>query len=147
MPRGPFKVTNQAVGAALSIMGNIGEANGRDERPGEAQQHYRYALGSTFEAATHIDAFAALSVIDAAEHEAAESRLSRIAPMLRSLIQLQRRKARSAPRKRNAAPPATRATPKNQRTRKTSTPRASGVPASPKGAAGIDPAPHPGTSP
>ncbi|HSH44548.1 MAG TPA: four helix bundle protein, partial [Longimicrobiales bacterium] len=28
-PKGPFVVTNQVLGASLSIVGNIGEANGR----------------------------------------------------------------------------------------------------------------------
>ncbi len=140
MPRGPFKVTNQAMGAALSIMGNIGEANGRDERPGEAEQHYRYALGSACEAAAHVDAFAALRVIDDAEHQAAEERLSRIAPMLRSLGQRQARSARRKAPNKKFAPPRGSDTPASKRLRQTSTPRASGVPASPKGAAGIDPA-------
>lgn len=142
MPKGPFKVTNQALGASLSIMGNIGEANGRDRRPREVQQHYRYALGSTYEAATHIDAFSALGVVGEAEYRAAEERLSRIAAMLRSLTQRQRRKAPGAQRpKRSAAPPEPESTPRTQPRQIPSTSRASGVPASPKGAAGIHPAP------
>lgn len=152
MPRGPFKMTNQAVGAALSIMGNIGEANGRDRQPGEVQQHYRYALGSTFEAATHIDGFRALRVIDDEEHANAEERLSRIAAMIRSLNERQRRQARNAnrrkaqgakrPQKKVAQPTNEKVLPVTEPPRESSTPRASGVPASPKGAAGIDPAPR-----
>ncbi len=140
MPRGPFKVTEQALGASLSIMGNLGEANGRDRQPREVQQHYRYALSSTFEAATHLDALAALGVIDDAEREAAEERLSRIAAMIRRLAQRQRRKARGAkrPRKKSAGPTKQWTTPASSPQPKFSTPRASGVPASPKGAAGID---------
>lgn len=94
MPRGPFKVSDQAVGASLSIVGNIGEASGREKKWGEVQQHYRYAQGSTCEAATHLDAFAALGVIDEDEYNAAEERLARIAAMLTRLAQRQRRLAR-----------------------------------------------------
>ena len=38
LPRGPFKVTDQAVGSSLSVMGNIGEANGRDRKHNAAEE-------------------------------------------------------------------------------------------------------------
>ena len=100
MPKGPFRVIDQAIGAALSIMGNTGEAQGRVAKPGEIEQHYRYALGSTFEAATHLDAFSALGVIDDAEYDAAEERLARIGMMLTRLMQKQRRRRRALRRER-----------------------------------------------
>ncbi|MBW3555233.1 MAG: four helix bundle protein [Gemmatimonadetes bacterium] len=94
MPKGPWKVTDQAVGAALSVMGNIGEAHGRDARAGEIEQHYRYAQGSAFESATHLDAFAALGAISDEEYNREEDRLTRIAMMLTRLMQKQRRRRR-----------------------------------------------------
>jgi four helix bundle protein len=105
MPKGPWEVTRQAVSAALSIMGNVGEANGRGPKAGEVRQHYRYAQGSTYEAATHLDAFAALKVIDDDEYNAAEHRLQRIAAMLTSGMKRQRRQPAAARRR----PPAQRA--------------------------------------
>lgn len=90
----PFKVVNQSVGASMSVMGNIGEAHGRETKPGETEQHYRYAQGSTFESATHLDAFSALKLIDDDEYNAEEERLARIAMMLTRLIQKQRRRRR-----------------------------------------------------
>ena len=90
MPKGPFVVVRQAVGASLSIMGNIGEGTGRSRKYGEVEQHFRYAQGSTFEAATHLDAFRALKVIDAGEYDAAEQRLARIAAMITALMRRQR---------------------------------------------------------
>ena len=98
MPKGPFRVTDQAVGASLSVMGNIGEAHGRESRAGEIEQHYRYAQGSTFECATHLDALSALGVISDEEYNAAEARLARIAMMLTRLIQKQRRRGRELKR-------------------------------------------------
>jgi four helix bundle protein len=95
MPKGPFAVVNQAVRASLSVVGNIGEAYGRASRPGEIEQHYRYAQGSAFEAATHLDALSALGVIDDDEYNAGEERLSRIAMMLTRLMQKQRRRKRA----------------------------------------------------
>lgn len=92
LPRGPFKVTDQAIGASLSVMGNIGEANGRDRKPGEVEQHYRYAQGSTIESATHLDAFSGLGVIPEEEYNVAEERLARIGMMLTRLIHKQRRR-------------------------------------------------------
>jgi four helix bundle protein len=98
MPRGPFKVVNQALGASLSIMGNVGEANGREKQPGEVEQHYRYAQGSTFESATHLDAFSALQVITDDEYNAAEGHLASIAAMLTRLAQKAgRRRGRKDP--------------------------------------------------
>ena len=91
-PKVPFKVNNQSVGASLSIMGNIGEAHGRETKVGEIEQHYRYAQGSTFESATHLDAFSALKLITDDEYNAEEERLARIAMMLTRLIQKQRRR-------------------------------------------------------
>jgi four helix bundle protein len=95
MRRGPYVVTNQALGASLSIMGNIGEANGREKQPGEVEQHYRYAQGSTFEAATHLDAFAALNVITDDEYNVREEHLAGIAAMLTRLAQNARRRRSS----------------------------------------------------
>ena len=92
LPRGPFKVTHQAIGASLSVLGNVGEAHGRDRKPGEVEQHYRYAQGSTFESATHLDAFAALGVISDEEYNAEEERLARIGMMLSRLVQKHRRR-------------------------------------------------------
>lgn len=94
MPRGPYVVTNQVLGASLSIMGNVGEANGRDKQPGEVEQHYRYAQGSTFESATHLDALAAMDVIDDDEYNRQEEMLARVAAMLAKLIQRQQKARR-----------------------------------------------------
>lgn len=110
MPKGPFKVIDQTIGASLSIMGNIGEAHGREARPGEIEQHYRYALGSTFECATHLDALSALGVIDDDGYNAEEDRLARIGMMLTRLMQKQRRRKRelkrlTRPPQEDAAPP------------------------------------------
>lgn len=157
MPKGPWRMVNQAVSASLSIMGNIGEANGRDKKHGEVEQHYRYSQGSTFESATHLDAFASLNVITDDEYNAAEQRLARIAAMLTRLMQRQRRKARGErqnkpvaaaqprhtppanPGKANVARPASSGKPGTPRGRGTPNPRASGVPAGAKRPAGIEP--------
>ncbi|HUG40800.1 MAG TPA: four helix bundle protein [Longimicrobiales bacterium] len=115
MPKGPFKVIDQAVGASLSVMGNIGEAHGRDAKAGEIEQHYRYAQGSTFESATHLDAFSALGVITDEEYNAEEDRLARIAMMLTRLMQKQRRRRRELRRLRwREEAPATLRTPAPQ---------------------------------
>jgi four helix bundle protein len=92
LPRGPFAVPNQVVGASLSILGNIAEANGREKQPGEVEQHYRYAQGSTFESAGYLDALSALEVIDDDEYNGQEERLSGIAAMLTGLMQSHRRR-------------------------------------------------------
>lgn len=130
MPNGPWRMVNQAVSASLSIMGNIGEANGRDKKHGEVEQHYRYSQGSTFESATHLDAFASLKVITDDEYNAEEQRLARIAAMLTKLMQRQRRKARGERqgKPRHAA-----------KRREFPNPRVSGVPAGAKRPAGIEP--------
>ena len=94
MPNGPYVVTNQFLGASLSIMGNIGEANGREKKPGEVAQHYRYAQGSTFESATHLDAMSAMKVITDDEYNAEEEKLARIGSMLTRLTQKARRERR-----------------------------------------------------
>jgi hypothetical protein len=39
LPTSPFAFRSQVLGAALSIAANIAEANGRDMRAGEAEQH------------------------------------------------------------------------------------------------------------
>ena len=91
MPNGPYAVTNQFLGASLSIMGNVGEANGRGAKAGEVAQHYRYAQGSTFESATHVDAMSAMDVISDDEYNEAEDRLARIGSMLTRLGQRARR--------------------------------------------------------
>ena len=105
-PQVPFKVSNQVTGASLSILSNIGEANGRDQKAGEAVQHYRYAQGSTFECAAHLDALAALDLIDEGEYRIAEERLTRISSMLSGLIRRQRRRPREQrERKASAASP------------------------------------------
>ena len=84
-PRLPYKVSAQVLGASLSILSNIGEATGRHKQPGEAEQHVRYAQGSTSECASHLDALAALHLIDDDEYNARETHLARIAAMLHGL--------------------------------------------------------------
>lgn len=105
MPNGPYVVTNQFLGASLSIMGNIGEADGREKKPGEVAQHYRYAQGSTFESATHLDAMSAMKVISDDEYNGEEERLARIGSMLTRLSQRSRRERRrqAAMERRSAA--------------------------------------------
>lgn len=103
MRKGPFVITDQILSASLSIAGNIGEANGREKKWGEVELHYRYAQGSVFEAATHLDALMALGVITDAEYNDAEDRLARISAMLTRLLQAQRRR-----RTANARPKAER---------------------------------------
>jgi four helix bundle protein len=95
LPRGPFVIPNQMVGASLSILGNVAEANGRETEPGEAEQHYRYARGSAFEAASHLDALAALDAIDDDDYNAQEAHLARIAAMLTRLMQNERGRRRN----------------------------------------------------
>jgi four helix bundle protein len=92
LPRGPFAIPNQMVGASLSILGNVAEANGREKQPGEVEQHYRYAQGSTFESAGYLDALYALEVIDDDEYNAQEEHLAGIAAMLTRLMQSHRRR-------------------------------------------------------
>ena len=108
LPRGHYKVIDQAESASLSIMWNIGEAHGRSARAGEIEQHYRYALGSTFESATHLDALFALGVMSVVEYNAAENRLSRISMMLTRLMQKQQKRKRElrlvAVRSKSSAP-------------------------------------------
>lgn len=87
MPRAPFAVTSQLLKAALSVMANIGEANGRDKKPGETEQHYRYALGSAHECAAFLDALAAFGTISDSEYNQREEHLARIASMLVPLMQ------------------------------------------------------------
>jgi four helix bundle protein len=86
IPTAPFPLRNQILAAALSIPANIAEANGRDRQPGEAEQHYRYALGSTYESAAFLDALAAMGVVDTTEHAEREQQLDRIAGMLARLM-------------------------------------------------------------
>ena len=92
LPRAPFALTNQFLGAPLSIIANIGEANGRDLRAGESEQHYRYAQGSTYESAAYLDSLAAMGAIDDDEYNIREENLSRIASMLTRLMQKQARR-------------------------------------------------------
>jgi four helix bundle protein len=85
----PFALRNQVIGAALSIPANVAEANGRDRKPGESEQHYRYAQGSTYECAAYLDALLAMNAIDPAEHALREENLARIASMLDRLARKQ----------------------------------------------------------
>lgn len=103
MGRAPFKVTDQFMGASLSAVSNVAEANGREKRPGEAEQHYRYAQGSTFEAAAHLDALSALGVIDDAEYNEREQRLNGLASMLSGMIRRHQNRAKKEPTGRAAA--------------------------------------------
>jgi four helix bundle protein len=82
----PFVIRDQVLSAALSIVANIAEANGRDRRAGEAEQHYRYALGSTYESAAFLDALLAMGVVDPAECRRREDNLDRIAGMISGLV-------------------------------------------------------------
>jgi four helix bundle protein len=100
LPRGPFAIPNQAIRASLSIVGNVAEANGRGKEAGEVEQHYRYAQGSTFEAASHLDVLAALGALTDEEYNAEEDHLARIAAMLSRLMQIQRDRR---PQKRGSA--------------------------------------------
>ncbi len=95
-PRLPYKVSAQVLGSSLSVLSNIGEATGREKQPGEAEQHVRYAQGSTAECASHLDALAALDLIDDDEYNAREAHLARIAAMLQGLHRRYRGR-RSAP--------------------------------------------------
>jgi four helix bundle protein len=85
----PFPIRNQILSAALSVPANIAEANGRDRKPGEAEQHYRYALGSTYESAALLDALAAMGVVHPPEHAEREQQLDRIAAMIARLMRRQ----------------------------------------------------------
>lgn len=87
LPGAPFAIRSQFLRAALSIMANIGEANGRDKKPGETEQHYRYALGSAHECAAFLDALAALRSMSDGEYNQREEHLARIASMLVRLMQ------------------------------------------------------------
>ena len=82
----PFKVQDQIISAALSMPANIGEANGRWKKPGEVEQHYRYAQGSTYESAAFLDALSALGAIDDDAYNSQEEHLERIARMLTPLM-------------------------------------------------------------
>ncbi len=82
----PLKVTSQILGAPLSTISNIAEANGREKMPGETVQHYRYALGSTFESASHLDVLADMGVIDDAEYNDRERHLDRLAALIGGMI-------------------------------------------------------------
>ncbi len=85
----PAVVRDQLLRASLSVPANIGEANGRWKRPGEVEQHYRYAQGSTYESAALLDALVDLTAIDDEEYRAGEERLERIARMLTGLMNRQ----------------------------------------------------------
>jgi four helix bundle protein len=85
----PFVVRDQILDAALSIAANIAEANGRTRMAGEAEQHYRYAQGSTYETAAYLDALAALGVLDDHQYNVREANLARIAAMLDRLTRKQ----------------------------------------------------------
>jgi four helix bundle protein len=101
LPRGPFVIPNQVVGASLSIVGNVAEAKGREKKPGEVEQHYRYAQGSTFESASYLDVLSALETITDDEYNDREDHLARIASMLTRLMQNeQKKRARTHPPKR-----------------------------------------------
>jgi four helix bundle protein len=82
LPSAPFAFRSQVLSAALSTPANIAEANGRNTRSGEAEQHYRYAQGSTYESAAFLDALHAMNAIDDAEYNLREDNLARIASML-----------------------------------------------------------------
>jgi four helix bundle protein len=89
MPTAPFPIRNQVLAAALSVPANIAEANGRDRQPGEAEQHYRYAQGSTYESAAYLDALAALQAITDDEYNTREQELARMAAMITRLMRRQ----------------------------------------------------------
>jgi four helix bundle protein len=90
--KAPFGIRDQILGAALSVPANVAEANGRDRKPGEAEQHYRYAQGSTYESAAFLDALAAMNAIDDDEYNLREQNLARIASMLHRLSRNQSRR-------------------------------------------------------
>jgi four helix bundle protein len=106
----PFVVRNQLLGAALSIPANVAEANGRDRRAGEAEQHYRFAQGSAYECAAYLDAVHAMGLIDDDQYNQREEHLARIASMLDRLA---RRHANRRPAMAEPLPaaPASRRTP------------------------------------
>lgn len=83
------RVSDQLVGAAVSILGNLGESGGRRLMPGEASQHYRYAQGSTHECAAYLDALLCLERIDRTVYQEREHQLARIGSMLTNLIRRQ----------------------------------------------------------
>jgi len=95
LPDVPFALRNQILGAALSTPANVAEANGRDARAGESEQHYRYAQGSVYECAAYLDALAAMNAIDDAEYNLREERLARTASMLHRLAQKHSRRRSS----------------------------------------------------
>ena len=82
----PFVIRDQILGAALSVPANIGEANGRWKKPGEVEQHYRYAQGSTYESAAFLDILSSMHAIDDETYNSREDNLARIAQMLTSLM-------------------------------------------------------------
>ena len=88
------RVTDQIIGSALSVLGNIGESGGRIERPREASQHFRYAQGSAHESAAYLDALDRLGAISEQDDNQKESELADIGAMLTRLIQHQDRMAR-----------------------------------------------------
>jgi four helix bundle protein len=100
LPRGPFVIPDQFIGASLSIVGNVAEAKGREKKPGEVEQHYRYAQGSTFESASYLDVLSALDAITDEEYNTREDHLARIASMLTRLMQSQRTQRRPPHEKR-----------------------------------------------
>jgi four helix bundle protein len=90
------RLTDQTIGAALSAMGNIGEAAGRRGRPTEVRQFYRYAQGSVHESAAYLDALLRIGAIEPATHDQREEQLADIGSMLTRLIQ---RETRNTPRR------------------------------------------------
>lgn len=85
------RVADQFIGAAASILGNLGESGGRRLMPAESSQHYRYAQGSTHECAAYLDALACMGTIDDDAYNHREDQLARIGSMITRLIDRQER--------------------------------------------------------
>lgn len=101
MSHPPFMVTDRVLRASLSTMASIGEASGRWKRPGESEQHYRYAQASTYESAAFLDVLASMGAVDDDHvYNAREQHLARMAKMLTPLMHgsARRRSRTSFPR-------------------------------------------------
>ena len=83
------RLSDQMLGAALSMVGNLGESGGRTRKPREASQHFRYAQGSAHESAAYLDALAAVGLLSDEEYNQKEAELADIGAMLTRLIQYQ----------------------------------------------------------
>lgn len=92
LPARYARISDQAVGASLSTIGNLGEASGRRLKPREASQHYRYAQGSTDESAAYLDALYSVAGLHYETYDRREEQLARIAARLTRMIELQNRR-------------------------------------------------------